>query len=125
VSLLVDGNNVIGTRPDGWWRDRPGATRRLVDRLGAWADGADEDVLVVFDGAPLDDLAPPPGVDVRFAPRRGPNAADDVIADLVAAAPDPGSVRVVTSDAGLAGRVRARGAAVSGARAFRDELDRA
>jgi predicted RNA-binding protein with PIN domain len=125
VSLLVDGNNVIGTRPDGWWRDRPGATRRLVDRLAAWADGADEDVVVVFDGAPLDDLEPARGVDVRFAPRRGPNAADDVIADLVAAAPDPGSLRVVTSDAGLAGRVRARGAAVSGAGAFRDELDRA
>jgi predicted RNA-binding protein with PIN domain len=125
VSLLVDGNNVIGTRPDGWWRDRPGATRRLVDRLAAWADGADEDVVVVFDGAPLDDLEPARGVDVRFAPRRGPNAADDVIADLVAAAPDPGSVRVVTSDAGLAGRVRARGAAVRGAGAFRDELDRA
>jgi predicted RNA-binding protein with PIN domain len=123
VSLLVDGNNVIGTRPDGWWRDRPGATRRLVDRLGAWAADADEDVTVVFDGAAIDDLEPAPGVDVRFAARRGPDAADDVIADLVAAAPDPGSVRVVTSDAGLAERVRAHGGAVSGARAFRDQLD--
>jgi predicted RNA-binding protein with PIN domain len=123
VSLLVDGNNVIGTRPDGWWRDRPGATRRLVDRLGAWAADADEDVTVVFDGAAIDDLEPAPGVHVRFAARRGPDAADDVIADLVAAAPDPGSVRVVTSDAGLAERVRAHGGAVSGARAFRDQLD--
>ena len=38
--LVVDGNNVMGSRPDGWWKDRAGATRRLVERLGAWADEA-------------------------------------------------------------------------------------
>ena len=48
--LVVDGNNVMGSRPDGWWRDRAGAAGRLVAQLGVWAAAADRDVLVVFDG---------------------------------------------------------------------------
>src|ERR687894_419232 len=82
--LIVDGNNVIGSRPDGWWRDRAGATRALVERLAAWAD---EEVIVVFDGKRPADLPEPPNIEVRFAERGGPNAADDVIAALVAADP--------------------------------------
>jgi predicted RNA-binding protein with PIN domain len=117
--LIVDGNNVIGSRPDGWWRDRAGATRALVERLGAWAD---EDLIVVFDGRPPDGLPDPPRVDVRFAARGGPNAADDVIAALVAGDPEPETLRVVTSDADLARRVREHGAEVLGARGFRDRL---
>jgi predicted RNA-binding protein with PIN domain len=117
--LIVDGNNVIGSRPDGWWRDRAGATRALVERIGAWAR---EDVIVVFDGRPPDGLPDPPRVEVRFAERGGPDAADDVIAALVAGAADPSALRVVTSDAGLARRVREHGAEVLGARGFRDRL---
>jgi uncharacterized protein YaiI (UPF0178 family) len=120
--MIVDGNNVMGSRPDGWWRDRAGAARRLVEQIGAWAE---EDVLVVFDGRAPDELPAPPGDEVRYAGRGGPDAADDVIAALVAADPDPGSLRVVTSDAGLARRVREHGAAVSGARGFLDALSRA
>ena len=121
--LIVDGNNVIGSRPDGWWRDRAAATRRLVERIGAWADAEDRDVLVVFDGRPPDGLPAPARVEVRFAERGGRDAADDVIAALVARDPAPGGLEVVTSDAGLAARVRARGATVRGARGFRDALD--
>jgi predicted RNA-binding protein with PIN domain len=117
--LIVDGNNVIGSRPDGWWRDRAGATRALVERIAAWAR---EDVVVVFDGRPPDGLPDPPRVEVRFAERGGPDAADDVIAALVAGAADPSALRVVTSDAGLARRVREHGAEVLGARGFRDRL---
>jgi uncharacterized protein YaiI (UPF0178 family) len=109
--------NVVGSRPDGWWRDRRGAMRRLLESLERFADEAGEDVLVVFDGAPF----PVPGarrVDVRFATRRGRNAADDDIAELAA----PG-VTVVTSDADLERRVRERGAEVVGAGAFRRRLD--
>ena len=120
--LIVDGSNVMGSRPDGWWRDRPGATRRLVDALGAWAE---EEVLVVFDGRPPPDLPRPPRVEVRFAERGGRDAADDVIAALVAADPAPATLRVVTSDAALASRVREHGAQVTGARALRDALSRA
>jgi predicted RNA-binding protein with PIN domain len=117
--LIVDGNNVIGSRPDGWWRDRAGATRSLVERLGAWAD---EDVVVVFDGRPPRELPKPPRVEVRFAERAGPNAADDVIAAMVAADPEPHTLRVITSDAELARRVREHGAEALGARGFRDAL---
>lgn len=35
--VVVDGNNVMGSRPDGWWKDRAGAARRLVAQLGDWA----------------------------------------------------------------------------------------
>ena len=114
---IVDGMNVIGSRPDGWWRDRPAAMRRLVEEL----ERLEGEVAVVFDGAPFD--IEPERVKVVFASRRGPNAADDVIAARVAADADPGSLTVVTSDAELERRVRRDGAAVEGAGAFRRRLD--
>ena len=91
---VVDGMNVIGSRPTGWWHDRPGAMRDLVYRLGK----LDEPVTVIFDGRPFE-IDEPGEVDVRFASRGGRNAADDDIAALVADAADPASLRVVTSDA--------------------------
>jgi uncharacterized protein YaiI (UPF0178 family) len=60
---------------------------------------------------------------VVFAERSGRDAADDVIAALVAGDPHPERLDVVTSDAGLAARVREHGANVIGARGFRDRLD--
>jgi hypothetical protein len=114
---VVDGMNVIGSRPDGWWRDRRGAMRRLVQELGALG----EPVTVVLDGKPFELEGGP--VDVRFATRRGPNAADDDIAALVAADADAAALRVVTSDADLERRVREHGAEVEGAGAFRRRLD--
>ena len=107
MSRLVDGMNVIGSRPDGWWRDRRAAHRALVARLGALG----EPVTVVFDGAPHP-IEAPAGVDVAFAP-----VADDEIA----ARAGPG-VRVVTSDRGLIERVRAAGGDVEPAKPFRDRL---
>jgi predicted RNA-binding protein with PIN domain len=120
--VVVDGNNVMGSRPDGWWKDRAGAARRLVDQLGDWAASADRDVLVVFDGAPPPGLETPPRVDVRFARRRGRDAADDDIAAFVAADAAPERLRVVTSDGELARRVREHGAEVAGARELLDQL---
>jgi hypothetical protein len=113
---LVDGMNVIGSRPTGWWRDRPRAVRELVEELRR----LDEPVTVVFDGRPveLDDTG---GVEVRFASRHGRNAADDDIAALAADAGE--ALRVVTSDGELAERVRRHGAEVVGAKAFRCRLD--
>ena len=120
--MIVDGNNVMGSRPDGWWRDRAGAAKRLVAQLGAWAAAGDRDVFVFFDGAPPGDLEAPDRVEVRFARRAGRDAADDDIAAYVAAAEEPGALRVITSDAELARRVRAHGADVRGARSLLDEL---
>jgi predicted RNA-binding protein with PIN domain len=112
--LIVDGMNVIGSRPDGWWRDRRGAMRRLVEALAGVHEY--EPVVVVLDGAPFEIEAP--GVDVRFASRRGPNAADD---DIAAMAGEGDTV--VTSDADLERRVRSNGAAVIGAGAFRRRIE--
>ena len=118
--LVVDGNNVMGSRPDGWWRDRAGAAKRLVGQLGAWAARSGQDVLVSFDGPPPDGLVEPERVEVRFARRRGRDAADDDIAAFVA--DHDGPVRVVTSDAALARRVAEHGAEVVGARTLLDDL---
>jgi predicted RNA-binding protein with PIN domain len=118
---IVDGMNVVGSRPDGWWRDRRAAMRRLTEQLAAFAKETGEPVTVVFDGRSFDLSAP--GVEVEFASRRGPNAADDDIAARVEADIDPGSIRVVTSDRALADRVRAAGAEVVGSGPFRRRLD--
>ena len=114
---LVDGMNVIGSRPDGWWRDRRAAIERLVRDL----EGLDGEVAVVLDGAPFD--IERDRVEVVFASRRGRDAADDDIAARVARDPDPASLTVVTSDAELGCRVRDRGASVEGAGAFRARLE--
>jgi uncharacterized protein YaiI (UPF0178 family) len=113
--------NVIGSRPTGWWRDRPVAMRDLTQELRALAEASGDEVAVVFDGKPFE--LEVPGVDVAFASRRGPDAADDDIADRVAADPEPAGLRVVTSDATLAQRARDAGAEVVGAGAFRRRLD--
>jgi predicted RNA-binding protein with PIN domain len=118
---IVDGMNVIGSRPTGWWRDRPGAMRDLVEHLEAFAGRGGEEVTVVLDGKPFD--LEGERVDVRFASRRGPNAADDDIAALVADDPEPGGLSVVTSDGDLSRRVRDVGASVMGAGEFCRLLD--
>jgi predicted RNA-binding protein with PIN domain len=119
---VVDGMNVVGSRPTGWWRDRPGAMRELVERLKVFAADAGDDVVVVFDGTPFE-VDGGEGVTVEFASRRGRDAADDDIAALVERDGDPASLSVVTSDADLARRVRDAGAAVVGAGEFRRLLD--
>ena len=118
---IVDGMNVIGSRPTGWWRDRPGAMRELVQELEAFAARTCEEVTVIFDGRPFD--LDSETVKVRFASRRGRNAADDDIAALVEGDKTPALVSVVTSDGDLARRICDSGAAVVGAGEFRRRLD--
>src|SRR4051812_1955247 len=113
--------NVVGARPDGWWRDRTGAMARLTAALDAFARETGDGVTVVFDGRPRD--LPAARVGVPCATRRGPNAADDDIAALAAADDDPATLRVVTSDGALAARVAAAGATAVGAGEFRRRLD--
>jgi predicted RNA-binding protein with PIN domain len=121
---IVDGMNVIGSRPDGWWHDRKRAMRKLVDELERYARARGERVVVVFDG-PRSPRSPRSRrqVEVEFTADSRPDAADDAIAARVAADPDPAALTVVTSDTRLASRVRAHGAAVTGAGSFRRLLD--
>ena len=115
--------NLIGSRPDGWWRDRAAAMRRLVAELEAFAEATGEKVTVLLDGRPLEPPLDATTVTVAFASRSGRDAADDDIARHVAGDPEPGSLRVVTSDEALAERVREHGAEVHGAGGFRRRLD--
>lgn len=121
--LLVDGNNVIGSVPDGWWRDRPGAVRRLVARLQCFVAATGMPTQVVFD-VPQSDLAEGDhdGVRVHYATRRGRDAADDRILELLDEGLDD-EVEVVTSDRNLADGARRRGAHVSGAGELLSRLD--
>jgi predicted RNA-binding protein with PIN domain len=122
VQWLIDGMNVIGTRPDAWWKDRHGAMARLVDLLERWVAASGEDVVVVFEQPP----SPPifsTVIEVAHAPRPRPDSADDEIVRRLAADPEPGEVRVVTSDRWLADRVRAAGATVEPAESFRARLE--
>jgi predicted RNA-binding protein with PIN domain len=123
MRLIVDGMNVIGSRPDRWWRDRRAAMRRLVQTLDRYAKETGDEVTVVLDSRPFEAAGDARGVSVRFAPG-GRNAGDDQIVRLVERDEAPATLRVVTSDKELAARVKALGARVMPAGEFRAELDR-
>ena len=122
--LLVDAANVVGSRPDGWWRDRAGAAQRLLARLsmlpGASLVGPHgpltcTDVVAVVEGRARDAPAPD-GVRVVRAAASGDDA-------LVAAAAELGvDLLVVTADRGLRARLPA-GAAVAGPGWLLERLD--
>ena len=119
---LVDGMNVIGARPDGWWRDKDAAIRALIDDLREFAEATGDSVIVVFDYRPRS-FRPGArgGVKARFA-GGGPQAADEMIAAMVHEEP---TYRVVTSDRALRSMVQAAGAEVEGAGSFRHRMDAA
>ncbi len=111
--VLVDAANVVGSRPDGWWKDRAGAAERLVSALGdlpghRLADAVVRRVVVVLEG-PARAGAPEGGSVVEVRHARGPG--DDLLAELCA----PGTV-LVTADRALAQRAREAGADVVGPR---------
>jgi uncharacterized protein YaiI (UPF0178 family) len=122
VHRVVDAMNVIGSRPDGWWRDRGRAIRRLVAQVERWAEAGEEWVTVMLEQEPPDPLNAE-GVEIAWASSGGANAADrEILARL------PGwlaedEVVVVTSDRDLATKARAAGAEVVPSRPFRAELD--
>jgi len=124
-ALLIDGNNVMGATADGWWRDPPAAVRRLLDRVRCYAAASGQTVEVVLD-VPQSDLpeGDNDGVVVRYATRRGRDAADDRIIDLLDAR-EATFTEVVTSDRTLAERARRRGALVTGAGRFLARLGEA
>ena len=142
VHLVVDAANVVGSRPDGWWRDRAGGAARLLrslaDALGAGlptellldaaADGPGAatswwpTTTVVLEGEARA-AADVDGLTVRRAPGEGDDAIVAEVERRVAEAGDRGStprVVVVTADRGLAERVGAAGGRVVGPRRLLD-----
>ena len=118
VRWLIDGMNVIGTRPDAWWRDRHRAMVRLVDMLERWAASTGDDVTVVFEQPPIPPIRSTV-IAVAHAPKPRRDSADDEIIRLLSLVSDPGAIRVVTSDLWLGDRVRATGATVEASAPFR------
>ncbi|MFI2506357.1 NTP pyrophosphohydrolase [Streptomyces sp. NPDC018972] len=110
--LVVDGANVVGSVPDGWWRDRRGAAERLRDLLVDHAGRTGADVVLVVEGAARG-VESVPGVRVESAAGSG----DDHIVALVERAEQP--VVVVTADRELRRRVGASGATCVGPRTVR------
>ncbi|MEU6404896.1 NTP pyrophosphohydrolase [Streptomyces sp. NPDC046985] len=114
--VIVDAANVVGSVPDGWWRDRKGAAERLRDRLASrgvpkLAERAE--IVLVVEGAARG-VAAVPGVHVDGASGSG----DDRIVELVEEAGDRPAL-VVTADRELRRRVTERGAEVTGPSAIR------
>ena len=129
--VVVDGANVVGSRPDGWWRDRAGAARRLLTALsggfGVPYEGAPYEVVVVLEGAAR--AAVEPGTMAGVQPVRVVHAdgsGDDAIVAVVAAAAAAEPTRpivVITADRGLRARVEAPGAQTRGPGWLWDHLD--
>ncbi|WP_299571986.1 NTP pyrophosphohydrolase [uncultured Williamsia sp.] len=118
--IVVDAANVVGSRPDGWWRDRRGATERLRDEIaGLAATGVDGSgsarVVLVVEGAARG-VPSTPTVEVVEAPGSGDDAIVAVVADIAASA----ERIAVTADRELRRRVTDLGARVVGPRAVRD-----
>ncbi len=126
--VVVDAANVVGSVPDGWWRDRHSAAERLRDALTAfsatglpertdvpaWACGQPVDIVLVVEGRARE-VASAPGVRVEAAPGSG----DDHIVDVVAARQPERPCLVITADRELRERVGALGASVAGPRSVR------
>jgi hypothetical protein len=147
LHLVVDSANVVGSRPDGWWRDRPGAARKLAGRIvavlvarpedlvealegrsptsaetaGSDLSGAAVQVHLVLEGAASDveDLPTHPLLDVVHAPADGDSAIVQLVGSLVGGADQ---VLVVTADRALRDRVQAAGGEVTGPTTLLDVL---
>ena len=114
--------NVIGSRPDGWWRDRSAAIVRLVAQVDRWAEHGEERVTVMLEREPREELRAA-RVEIAWATTAGADAADR---EILARLPEwlaEDEMTIVTSDRDLAMKARAAGAAVVSSRPFRAELD--
>ncbi|MFI9827326.1 NTP pyrophosphohydrolase [Streptomyces sp. NPDC051913] len=114
--VIVDAANVVGSVPDGWWRDRRGAAERLRDRLAADGlpghEGPVELVLVVEGAARGVESVP------RVRVESASGSGDDRMVELVAGAAGR-EVLVITADRELRRRVTELGADVAGPRTVR------
>lgn len=130
-AVVIDAANVVGSVPDGWWRDRAGATARLLDTIAAWArEGVDAGALdlpehrwfpevhVVLEGA----ARTASDIDGIRVVRAGCEGDGTIVESTTHLARSGRSVTVITSDRGLADRVRAGGASVRSVSWLREQL---
>lgn len=125
VHLVIDAANVVGSRPDGWWKDRAGAAARLVEQVTAalTCGRLGGPVTVVLEGAARagveETAGPGPFVCVVHAPHDGDSTIVALVASLV---DEAAAVGVVTADRGLRALVSALGASVHGPSWLRERL---
>lgn len=113
--LLVDAANVVGSRPDGWWRDRPGAARGLVERVrAASAAGRLGDLVVVVVEGEARRGVRTGMVDEVLVLHAGGSGDDTLAAVAADAAEGEGAVLLVSADRELRRRVEATGGGVTG-----------
>jgi hypothetical protein len=111
--LIVDGANVVGSRPDGWWRDRGRAARRLWEQL-IEADLPHDEVVLVLEGGAKKGVAAS-GRESRVQILHAPGSGDDaIVAETRARVRDGWDATAVTADRELAARVEAAGGNVTG-----------
>ncbi|MFB9685329.1 NUDIX domain-containing protein [Amycolatopsis plumensis] len=126
--LVVDAANVVGSRPDGWWRDRHGAAERLRDQLAKLAEAGVPDrddpavtwwprIVLVVEGK-AKHVTGTEGVEVVAADTDGDSKIVEVVAQQQA------EVLVATADRELKRRVEALGASILGPGTLRTQLDR-
>jgi hypothetical protein len=119
--LVVDAANVVGSRPDGWWKDRAGAARRLHEALLV-ADLSHDEVVLVLEGVAKSGVRR--GVDAHVRVAHAPGSGDDAIVAETAAAREAGHVvTAVTADRLLRARLEGIGAQVVGPGWLLDQLD--
>ncbi|MFD7843703.1 hypothetical protein ACFV4K_12320 [Nocardia sp. NPDC059764] len=134
--IVVDAANVVGSRPDGWWRDRAGAARRLLGELGelrmllpgstriivvlegAAKAAADQD----GDGHAAHGESGSAGLRVVLAGGSGDDTIVEVVAAEVGGSDPMPAITVVTADRGLRSRVESLGATTVGPGWLRNHL---
>ncbi len=112
--ILIDAANVVGSRPTGWWRDRPGAARTFVEQVRAVTRSGrlHAPVVVVLEGKARAGVQPGEGDGVTVV--HAAASGDDALVDVVSEATEP--VTLVTADRELRDRAQALGARLEGPR---------
>jgi uncharacterized protein YaiI (UPF0178 family) len=119
---VIDAMNVIGSRPDGWWRDRRRAIERLSEQVERWAEHGEERVTVMLEHEPSQELHAE-RIEIAWATAPGADAADREILARLPAWLTEDAVTIVTSDRDLRTKALTAGAEVVPSRPFRAELD--
>jgi hypothetical protein len=118
--LVVDGANVVGSRPDGWWKDRGGAARRLYEGLLV-ADTSYDVIVLVLEGAAKGGVKA--GRDGHVRTVHAPGSGDEtIVAEARDAAGRGDRVTVVTADRFLRARCEGAGAMAMGPSWLLDQL---